>query len=197
MKLGAGYWAGFVLKNFATPIAFYLTYNWLGAKPAIGLAIATTLVQLGAHRVLGEKVSPFFLTASGFTVLFGMIDLFLASPRYFRLEPAVQNYLMGAVFLFTWFTRAPLALWFAKALPEPLRPALDSSEQGYLRKVTLIWALYFLVKASFFLWLAFQVDLGRLIVLRSLIGGLSLGLMFGGEILYRKKWRRPAAISSD
>lgn len=157
-----------------------------GAKPAIGLAIAVTCLQLLLHAVFRLAISPFFLVASGFTVLLGSIDLLVASPRFFRLEPFAQNFVMGTVFLVTLFTRLPLVAWFAAALPEKVRPNLDEHGHHYLRKVTLVWVVYFYIKSLIFLYLAYQVDLGNLILLRSLIGGVSLVLMFVGEIIFRK-----------
>jgi uncharacterized membrane protein len=60
----------------------------------------------------------------------------------------------------------------------------------YLRNVTLAWSFYLLAKAGIYLYLALTVDLGTLIVLRSAIGGASLGLMFLGELAYRKYFRK-------
>src|SRR4051812_25841669 len=67
---------GYVLINFATPIAFYLTFRIYGPKPAIAFGIGVTCIQLVFHRLYRIRPSPFFLLASGFTVAFGTIDLF-------------------------------------------------------------------------------------------------------------------------
>jgi intracellular septation protein A len=180
----------FILKNFATPIAFFWMFHVHGAKPAIALAIGVTGLQLLAHWRLKLKISPFFIVASGFTVLFGVIDLFLATPRFFRLEPFAQNMIMGLVFLTTVILKKPIAVWFANALPERVRPDLTQGSQQYLRNVTLVWGFYFILKAFLFLYIALKVDLGRLVILRTVIGGGSLLIIFGGEIFYRKYLRR-------
>jgi intracellular septation protein A len=180
----------FTLINFATPIAFYVTFRIAGPKPAIALAIATTGIQALVHKIRGLKMGPFFLLASGFTVFFGSIDLVVASPRFFRLEPAVHNFVVGVVFLYSAFTHRPLVAWFAEAVPERFRPSIAELGPGYLRGVTVYWAAYLLAKAGVYLYLAFKVDLGTLIVLRSVIGGSSLGAMVLAEIAYRK-WVRP------
>jgi uncharacterized membrane protein len=188
-----GTWATleFVLKNFAAPIGFFFVFRAHGAKPAIALALGVTGLQLLLHWVLRAGLSPFFIVASGFTILFGVIDLLIATPRFFRLEPFVQNFIMGSVFLATLFTRMPIATWFATGLPERIRPRLDSPEtRRYLRNVTVVWAAYFHVKGLLFLYLAFQVDLGELVLLRTIIGGGTLVLMFLGELTYRKWIRR-------
>ena len=161
-------------------------FHFRGAKSAIALAIAVTLIQVLYHKIKLIKPSAFFIVASGFTVGFGTIDLFLARPRVFKLEPFAQNALMGAVFLVSGFARKPIAEWFISGLPARYRPAIGPGMHDYLRKLTLIWAAYFFAKGFFFLWLAYQVDLGKLIVLRSIIGSVTLLMMFGGELAYRR-----------
>jgi uncharacterized membrane protein len=71
-------------------------------------------------------------------------------------------------------------------LPAAFRPKIGPEMGGYLRKLTLIWGFYLILKGLIFLYLAYHVNLGHLILLRSLIGGGSLALMIGGEIIYRK-----------
>ena len=183
----------FVLKNFATPIAFFVVFEGYGAKPAIAMAIGVTFIQLFAHWILELSLSPFFLVASGFTVALGSIDLVIASPQFYRLEPFAQNFVMSVMFASTLFTKMPMVAWFAAALPEKIRPNVsvtDPAGRRYFRQVTFVWSIYFVLKSFFFLYLAFQVDLGRLVILRSVIGGVTLAMMLGGELAYRKWVKR-------
>lgn len=177
----------FILLNFAPPIAFFCVFQWKGARPAIAVAVVLTLFQVAAHLVFRQRISPFFLTASTFTVFFGCMDFMVHEPRFFRLEPFAENFALGVIFGVTVVAGKPIALWFAQALPAQLRPDLSGDIGLYLRKVTVAWVFYFFLKGFLFLYLAFRVDLGRLIILRSIIGGASLAVMFGGEILYRKR----------
>ncbi len=181
---------GYVLINFATPIAFYITFNTAGAKPAITLAIGVTLLQVLVHFIYKMRPSPFFIVASGFTVAFGSIDLFLESPRYFRFEPTVQNLIMGSLLVFCLILKYPIAARFAEALPHRFRPNLSETKDSYLRRLTWIWVFYLYIKSLIFLYLALKVDLGRLILLRTVLGGGSLMILFVGEIVYRKWFRR-------
>jgi uncharacterized membrane protein len=187
----------FVGKNFATPIAFFVVFESAGPRPAIAVAVAIALGQLALHLVLRHRISPFFLTASAFTVLFGSMDFLVAEPQFFKLEPFAENVAIGILFAVTVALGKPIALWFAQALPAFIRPELGPDAEEYLRKVTLGWIAYFILKALLFLWLAYQVDLGQLILLRSAIGGATLVLMLGGEVFYRKRirGRRQAALS--
>lgn len=188
--------AEFIAKNFVPPIAFFIVFKGWGSKPAIAVAIIMTLLQLALHLVKRYKISPFFLTAATFTLVFGGVDLFAHEPKYFRLAPFAENFILGSVFLGTVLAGKPIAVWFAQALPHQMRPDLSArkddggSMERYLRRVTFLWIAYFFAKGFLFLYLAFIVDLGRLIVLRAVIGNVTLIMMFGGEMFYRKKLRR-------
>jgi uncharacterized membrane protein len=181
----------FVLKNFAAPILFYAVFHLYGIKPAIGSAIAVTLVQFLYHWVRSLPVSPFMIIASSFTIGFGLIDLLLESPTFFKFEPFIHNVIIGWVFLATLWTERPLVATLIEALPRRWRPDSGPGLDRYLRNLTLAWAGYHFAKALIFLWLAFQVDLADLVVWRTLIGNVTIAMMVGGEILYRKKtWRK-------
>lgn len=181
----------YTLLNFATPIVFYFAFRYLGAKAAIGYAILATFLQFLAHRLGGKSLSPFFLLSSGFVIFFGSIDLILRTPTVFRLEPFVQNFVVATSILITTMADIPLFEYFVDALPHWLRPVLDPEMAVYLRRVTWVWIGYLYVKSAVFLYLAFHVDLGTLILLRSVLGGGSLLLLILGEFAYRSYfWQR-------
>jgi intracellular septation protein len=180
---------GFILRNFAAPLAFIVTFKLFGPKPAIALAIAITIAQVLAHRIHGLRLSPFFYAATGLTVVFGGVDLVIDSPRYFRLEPFAHNFVVGAAFLASLLAGRPILGWFVESLPKRFQPSEEELQGDYLRKLTAVWAVYLLVKAFAFLWLAFRVDLAELILVRSTLGGGSLWLLVLGELAYRKRFR--------
>lgn len=181
---------GFVFKNFAAPIAFLVTFYGVGEKPAIAVAVIIALIQLLFHLIFRWPITAFFGLATFFTLIFGGTDLLIASPRYFRLEGFAQNLCIGVLFLYTLKTHRSMIWRLAMAIPEEYRPALHREDERYLARLTLVWALYFILKAVAFLILAFEVDLGKLYVIRTTIGTGSAVLLFLGEILYRKKFRR-------
>ena len=176
----------YILINFATPIVFYVVFYGYGTKPAIAFSMGVTGIQLWIHRFYQIKLSPFFILASGFIIGFGTLDLFLETPRFFRLEPCIQNFLVGTVFLASWMARLSIAGWFIGALPRKLQLEFSEATEAYFRKLTLVWVVYLYLKAALFLYFALTVDLGKLMILRSVIGGGSLALMFFGECIYRR-----------
>jgi uncharacterized membrane protein len=135
-------------------------------------------------------MTAFFILSSSFTVLFGGMDLLLSNPRFFRLEPFVHNFFLSLIFFATAFTRYPIIRWFVEGLPKRLRLESSEATPQYLKNVTFVWALYFLLKAFLYLYLGLTVDLGKLILYRSVIGSITIGLLMGGEMVYRKVFRR-------
>jgi intracellular septation protein A len=203
-------WLQFLLRNFAAPAVFIIVLRIVGPRPAIASAVAATVAEIAWARLTRRSLSPIFLVASGFTILFGTIDMSLASPRFFRLEPFIHNVILAGAALGLAFAPVEALRGFADALPQGVRPeerefagqpevaarpqSARAALEDYLRKLALVWSAYFLAKSLFFLELSKRVDLGQLVALRTLIGGSTLVLMVGAEILYRKKWRRRAHL---
>ena len=128
--------------------------------------------------------------ATGFTILFGGIDLFLRQPRFFRLEPFVHNLVIATVFLVTVCLKIPLMQRFAAALPDFLRPNPADLSASYMNKVSWAWILYLYLKSVFYLYLGLHTDLGSLILLRTVVGTGTLMMMFGGEWWIRTRKAR-------
>lgn len=179
----------YLFLNFATPVVFYLVFHWKGAKLAIGFALGVTLLQAGAHGVYRQRFSPFFMLSSGLILGFGLVDLLVRDPRFFRFEPSVQNFLLASIFLLAQFKRFPVIRIFVQALPEKFQSEFLEPDDQYLRKLTWVWIAYLYFKGFFFLYLALHVDLGDLILLKSVLGTGSLLLLVSGEWAYRK-WLR-------
>jgi hypothetical protein len=49
--------------------------------------------------------------------------------------------------------------------------------RAFFRLFTLLWAAYFFLKAALFAWMAWTMPMLEAMALRSVIGGVSLGLM--------------------
>lgn len=186
--------AAFAAKNFATPIVFYVVFEEVGIKPAIAFAVGVAALQTLVHLIFKWRFSLFFILATGFTVLFGSMDLVIATPRYFRLEAFVQNLTIGVLFLVTLATQKSMIWRLVMSMPGEFRPRINEVSDRYLRRLTIVWAAYFIIKAFVFLYLALKVNLGELYIYRVVLGNGSALLLFFGEVLYRRrsgKWRKP------
>ena len=163
--------------NLATPFTFYWTFHQWGPKAAIGFAVAVSILQALTHVIFRVRPSPLFIIASGFTCLFGGIDLWIKTPQFYRFEPFAQNLAVATFVLLATWARLPIAYEFIKALPRPLQPQLQASDAPPLKRLTWTWIVYLYLKAAFYLYLALRVDLADLILLRTLLGGGSMILM--------------------
>ena len=178
------------LLNFTVPVLFFVVFQVAGTKPAITFAIGAALLQTLVLKFSQVRLSPFFIMAMGFTIFFGTIDLFLEKPRFFRLEPCVHNAVIATAFLVAVLLEFPLMERFSVALPAWIRPKPGEVDPDYLNKVSWAWIVYFFLKSGFYLYLGLTVDLGRLILLRSIVGTATLGMMFVGEWLIRRRRRK-------
>jgi intracellular septation protein A len=179
----------YVFLNFATPIVFYLVFHARGAKMAISFALIATGMQALMHWIYRQKFSAFFLLSSGLIVGFGLVDLLVRDPQYFRFEPFVQNFVVGSLFLLSQWRGFAIIRFFARALPKKIQPEFLEPDDAYLYKLTWVWIVYLYSKCLFFLYLALKVDLGTLFLLKSVLGSGTLFLLIAGEWLYRKRFR--------
>ena len=176
----------YVFLNFATPIVFYLVFHAQGAKLAIGFALIVTALQAFMHWVYRERFSAFFLLSSGLIAVFGGVDLLVSDPRFFKFEPFVQNFIVGSLFLISQWRGFAIIRFIASALPKKIQPEFLEPDDAYLYKLTWVWIVYLYLKSFFFLYLALNVDLGTLFLLKSVVGSGTLLLLVGGEWIYRK-----------
>jgi intracellular septation protein A len=184
---------GALLLNFSTPLVFFAAFHEWGPKAAIGFAVFATSLQLASHWLYRVKPSPFFMIASGFTVLFGGVDLLIRAPQFYRFEPFAQNFVVATLLGITTLSKIPLAFEIVRALPKPLRPTMTGPDDPELTRLTWTWTLYLYLKAGGYLYLAFHVDLGDLILVKTVVGSASLVLMGLGELLYQKYRARHAS----
>lgn len=169
---------GYFFLNLATPAAFYWAFYQWGAKAAIGLAVAVSLLQTLTHLIFRVRPSPIFICATLFTVAFGGLDLLLRNPQFYRFEPFAHNLAVALFFLATLLLRLPLAYELIQDLPRWLRPKITTPGDPRLKTISWIWIFYLVFKAAVYLYLALTVDLGNLILLRTAVGGGSMAVLF-------------------
>jgi intracellular septation protein A len=182
----------FLIENFLAPFAFFVVFRLRGTKPAIAVALAILVLQAGYFWLRRIRFSPFFITAGLVTLLTGTADLLVTHPHYFRLSPAGQNFFIALLLLVAMAAHLPVIEWFASGLPARFRPDLTKLPREYPRRVAWLFVAYFVAKGGLYLYLAFEVDLGELVILRSIIGPISFGLLVLAEWRLRHARRSPA-----
>ena len=168
--------ARFALSEFGPLIAFW-GVNWLSG---IKIAIAVSLIVIVGESLWrwrrGEGFTRLYLLISGLTLVFGAIDLSITTPFLLKYEAAVTNIGVGAAFVIGTFGDKPMLQEVAEQRTREAFPA-TAEVRRFFQLFTLAWAVYFFVKAAFYAWAVWRLPLTQAIALRSLVGGVSLGLM--------------------
>ena len=166
----------FVVFEFGPLIAFLLLDRAFGIKIAIAGTIAFVVLD-GARRLLGHV--PFTrvnMLVSTLVLVFGAIDLVAPSPFMLKYEAVITNIATGLVFAAGARAATPLVQELAeqrRAAPFPDRPDV----RKFFQIFTQAWACYFFLKAGAYLWLGAVLPLDQAIAVRSLVGGISMGVM--------------------
>jgi len=167
--------ARFALAEFGPLIVFWCLALTLGTKAAILGSILFILADAGWRWRNGLPFTRLYLLVSALTLIFGLIDLSATSPFMLSYEAVVTNVATGLAFAAGALGEKPILLEVAEARGEsfPITPEVVA----FFRLFTLLWAAYFFLKAAVFLWMAVTLPILEAMALRSVGGGVTLGLM--------------------
>jgi intracellular septation protein A len=166
----------FALAEFGPLLVFWALALSLGVKAAIAGSLTTILVD-GVWRLWrGRPFTQLYVIVSALTLAFGAVDLCVATPFLLVYEAPITNALTGAAFVYGAFGARPMLMEVAAARPGVSFP--DTGEtRRFFRLFTFAWAVYFFLKSGGYLWLAATLPLTQALALRSVLGGISLGVM--------------------
>jgi len=192
----------FLLTNFGPLIVFYLSNHFFGLKEAIGISVAFTIGEVIYQKVKNEPISAFFIFSAVMSIVFGTIDLYLPHAVFFNYEAAFTNVITGIFFVIGAFGKKPLIQELAEKRRKFDRP--EAPDLIYFFRIfTLIWATYFFIKATLYVWLAgMPISTEEKMAIRGTAGGASLYAMlalsiFGGRKLFylfkKMGWLPPVA----
>jgi intracellular septation protein A len=167
---------GFVLAEFGPLLAFWALALTLGIKAAIAGSLAAILLDSALRFRCGKPFTRLYVIVSTLTLAFGTVDLCAATPFLLVYEAPITNALTGAAFVAGAFGETPILMEVAAARPGASFPP-TAEVRRFFTLFTLFWATYFFVKAAAYLWLAARLPMKEALALRSLLGGISLGLM--------------------
>lgn len=107
---------------------------------ATGLFIAATLIALAINYALVRKLPIMPMISGVVVVVFGGLTLALQNDVFIKLKPTIVNAMFGFILLGGLYFRKPL-------LAIVLDSVFELTDEGW-RKLTLRWALFFLVLAA-------------------------------------------------
>lgn len=107
---------------------------------ATGAFIVATLAALIASFSVERRVQPMTLVTAVLVVVLGGLTIYLDDETFIKRKPTFVSGLMGSILL--------VGLAFGRSLVQPLlSSSIDLDDQGW-KKLTLRWALFFLVIAG-------------------------------------------------
>jgi uncharacterized membrane protein len=98
-----------------------------------------------------------------------------------RLYPVFMNLAMLIAFVVT-LVRGPSMI---ERLARLMEPDLPESGVRYTRKVTMVWAAFFVSNGAFAAWTALYADWRTWSLYNGLISYIAMGALFGGELIVR------------
>jgi intracellular septation protein A len=177
----------FAFFEFGPLAVFLILSATLGVKAAIAGSIAVIAVNSAWRWRRGARFTRLYLVTSGLTLAFGAVDLVSATPFMLIYEAPLTNLATAAAFVVGATGDKPMLQEVAEQRQRETYPATPEVRR-FFQIFTLVWAMYFLAKAALYIWLALTMPLPQAVALRSLIGGVSLGLMIALSVTQGRRF---------
>ncbi len=173
------------LALLAYPLLVYMLLDRVSpALMIVGLGI------LGAARIAtGSSIHRKHRTLLlGMLVLFCTVAYLDARWEWVKLYPVLVNVAGAAWFAWTLIRPPSAAERFAR-LANP-RERFDWRKSSYTKRVTQVWVAFFLLNGGAATYTALAASTGVWAIYNGLISYLLIGLLLGGEYLFRLRYRK-------
>jgi intracellular septation protein A len=165
----------FALAEFGPLIVFWTLAATLGTKPAILGSILFIIADAARRRLKRVSFTRLYLLTSGLTLVFGLVDFASTSPFMLQYEAVITNAATALAFVAGAMGEKPIIQEVAEQRGETF--IATNEVRAFFRLFTIAWATYFVVKAIVYFWMAWTLPMLEAMALRSVGGGVSLGLM--------------------
>lgn len=173
-----------LVADFAPLIAFMAVDHYFSTKAAIAAGLAAAMIEIGYRHFRKEKLGGFFWFSITITFAFGIADLYQDIPFLVRYEAVATNVITGLYFFGSLLFGKPVIQEFAeKMTDEPF----TGNRLFYVRFLTGVWVVYFFLKALFYGFVVRLLPYGQALILRMVVGKISLAALILGERVFRPK----------
>ena len=175
----------FVSSNFGPLIVFYGANHFYGLRNAILISIVFSIADIGYKLFRKQPLTGFFLFSVLVTLVFGSLDLLIKDSIFFRYEAAITNIITGIYF--------GLTIWSSKSLIQEFvekkigKPVTDLNAILRLRMITVVWTIYFFIKAGWYVFLSAHYSIEEALLIRTTVGSVSFYALLAISIIYGKK----------
>lgn len=166
----------FVIFNFGPLIGFYIINQFWGFKVSIIVSLILIVTQFSVAKLKKKKIGSYFYYTSGIIIFFGITDLFAERPFLFKFEASLTNLLTAGYFGLSLFEDKPIVQRFAE-MQNRIDDQQTPDKLFFFRFFTILWCLYFVLKAALYLWINFNTSINDGIITRVIIGKVSFWVM--------------------
>lgn len=172
-----------IFTNFGPLIVFITFEHLVGLFAAIVSGIVSGAILVAWQIIRERKISPFTAFIAASVVGFGILDLHYQTGFFVKIEPALGNVLTGCFFLGTVVVGKPIILDFAE---KALGRKLSEAAHPYMRNWTIVWGVFFFIRAAVYVWMAYRLSIDQALAIRGIVGPASFGGMFLAETATRR-----------
>ncbi len=126
------------LFDFFPILLFFAAYHLAGIYVATAVAMAASVVQIGAGWLVRKKVERMHWISTGLILVFGGMTLILHNPHFIMWKPTILNWLFALVF-------AGSAFIGAKPLVQRMMEHVLQVPTPIWHRVNWAWVLFFIV----------------------------------------------------
>ncbi len=154
----------------AIPAAlFYTVFAVKGVWVAIAFALTWSYGAIAWRALTGRRTSGLLLLTAAVMTGRTLISVAAGSTFLYFLQPIVTDAAIGVVFMGSLFTARPLVARLAGDFyPMTEEVAERPGVQRLFRVLTAMWALLYLSKATFTLWLLMSASLADFVLIKSI-----------------------------
>lgn len=132
--------------DFGPILIFFLVNTFAGGPKLVRVLIATAAFMLATalamlvSKIKTGRISPMLWLSGALVFVFGGLTLYFRDENFIKIKPTIVYAMFASILAFGLATGRPLL----KSLLETAYPGLDD---GGWRKLTINWAVFFLVMA--------------------------------------------------
>lgn len=165
-----------LISNFGPLLGFYVINQIWGFKAGILVSMVLIFVEYFWLKKNNQTIGHFFYFSSSIVLVFGIADLYIQEAHFIKYEACLINLLFAAFFSLSLLKEKSIVQQFAE---DQGRTSSETSiDKTFFFKIyTVVWTLYFLIKAFFYLWVSFHSSMNESLIIRMIVGKLSFWIM--------------------
>ena len=161
----------FAFDNFGPLIVFYAVNRSFGLRSAVVASAAISALEIVWKFYRKAPFTGFFKFSVVVTVVFGVLDLWVKTPIFFRYEASLSNVVTGVYFGMTVRSaKSFIQEWIEKRDGKPMT---DADAILRCRMLTVVWTAYFFAKAGIYGYLSTRYSMEEAMLIRSTAGTAS------------------------